>query len=175
MGYIYGSGGMGAFPELSSITPIGTDGDQNFDVDLDKALDGDAATFAKVTAKTALTEHAILKVDLGDKYLIGQIRAKTAVWANNDFATAAEVTIDCDVSEDGTNWTQIDTFNDAATLKNSTDTEVQDTFEVSSDVYIAQYIRIDILMSGGTAGTDNEARVYELFVAGLPLTQEPVI
>lgn len=175
MGYLMSAAGMPRFPVLGEVSRVLTDGDQTFGGDSNLGVDGNAATFAYVVSQLAMGEHAIYKLDLGAMYLISQIRAKTGMWANNNFGTAVGFTVACDISEDDIAWTEIDTFNDVNTLKNSVNVEKQDTFEMGADVYIARYIRIDFGPITATGGVDNEARVYELYFAGVPLREEPEI
>jgi len=165
---------MAQFPKLVVGMIDGDDGDQNFASDLAKALDLDAATFAYAATQVANGERAVFKIDLGAAYLVDHVRSKIGVWANNNFATAVTVDVDIDVSLNGTDWTEIDSFTDTATLKNSADVEVQDTAIVTTGTAVCRYIRIDFQISV-TAGTDNEVRVYELNVIGYPITEMPVI
>lgn len=171
MGYV-SRPGMGAFPVIP--TPTDGGGAHAFDGDLANAADKNAATYAFVTEKIALAANAIALFDLGDVYLIDAIRSKIGMWANNNYTTEVEVTVVIAVSANGTDWTDIDTFTDTTTLKNSVDIEVQDTVNVNVGDIPGRYIRYTFSIAG-TAGTDNEARIYELWAVGYPLPSVPVI
>lgn len=173
MGYI-SKPYMAKFPAMNSLAIVDNSGSQAWDTNLSNATDQNAATYAAVSAKIAIAETAKAKLDLGAVYNLGSVRSKIGMWANNNFATEVEITVLLRVSLNGSDWTTIDTFTDVDTLGDSTDVEVTDTVEIATDNLIARYIGLEFSVAS-TAGTDNEARIYELWADGHPVRTTPVI
>jgi len=171
MGYI-SRPGMGVFPAIP--TPVDGGGTHAWDGDLAYAADKNATTYAFVSDKITAGANAIAIFDLGDVYLLDTLRSKVGMWANNNYTTAVQVTVVIAASMDNISWTTLDTFTDNTTLMNTLDAEVVDTVKVNVNDIPVRYIRYTFSVEA-TAGTDNEARIYELWAAGYPVTSIPVI
>ena len=174
MGYI-SKPAMAEFPAMNSFTLADNGGDHPWDTNLAYATDGNAATYAAVSEKIATGKYAKAILDLGQVYVLDVIRWKFEMWADVFYSTAVEVVFNVKVSPNGTDWTTIDTFTDTTTLKNSHDVSVADSVEVNTVNYVARYIAFELGPIAGTAGDDNEARIYEIWAEGHPVKTTPVV